>query len=52
MPVEETATGNLICELIFKLLAAHPYIITIAMEQSPSWEANSYSAGQEIPQIL
>jgi hypothetical protein len=25
---------------------------TYSMEQSPSWEANRFSAGQEIPRIL
>jgi hypothetical protein len=26
--------------------------ITNSMEQGPSWEANSHSAGQEIPRVL
>jgi len=27
-------------------------ILTYSMEQSPSWEANKFSASQEIPRIL
>ena len=28
------------------------YLLTYSMEQSPSWEANQFSASQEIPRIL
>jgi len=28
------------------------YLLTHVMQQSPSWEANRFSASQEIPQIL
>ena len=28
------------------------YLLTYSMEQSPSWEANRFSASQEIPHIL
>ena len=28
---------------------ASPYVNTYSMEQSPSWEANRFSASQEIP---
>jgi hypothetical protein len=28
------------------------YLLTYSMEQSPSWEANRFSASQEIPRIL
>ena len=28
------------------------YLLTYSMEQSPSWEANFFSASQEIPRIL
>ena len=28
------------------------YLLTYSMEQSPSWEANQFSASQEIPHIL
>ena len=28
------------------------YLLTYSMEQSPSWEANKFSASQEIPRIL
>ena len=28
------------------------YLLTYFVEQSPSWEANRFSAGQEIPRIL
>ena len=28
------------------------YLLTYSMEQSPSWEANCFSASQEIPHIL
>jgi hypothetical protein len=31
---------------------AHMYYVTNSMEQSPSWEANTSSASQEIPCIL
>ena len=27
------------------------YLLTYAMVQSPSWEANSFAASQEIPRI-
>ena len=30
----------------------HTYLQTYSMEQSPSWEANRFSASQEIPRIL
>jgi hypothetical protein len=30
----------------------HAFYGTHSMEQSPSWEANSYSASQEIPRLL
>jgi hypothetical protein len=30
----------------------HTYLLTYSMEQSPSWEANRFSASQEIPLIL
>ena len=29
-----------------------PYLLTYSMEESPSWEANCFSASQEIPWIL
>ena len=28
------------------------YLLTYSMEQSPSWEANRFSARQDIPRIL
>ena len=28
------------------------YLLTYSMEQSPSWEANWFSASQETPRIL
>jgi len=28
------------------------YLLTYSMEQSPSWDANRFSASQEIPHIL
>jgi len=30
----------------------YTYLLTYYMEQSPSWEANKFSASQEIPRIL
>ena len=30
----------------------HIYLLAYSMEQSPSWEANGFSASQEIPRIL
>jgi len=30
----------------------HTYLLTYSMEQNPSWEANWFSASQEIPRIL
>ena len=35
-----------------KLRNSFTYLLTYSMEQSPSWEANRFSASQEIPQIL
>ena len=35
-----------------ELFAITAYLLTYSMEQSPSWEANRFSAGQEIPRIL
>ena len=37
--------------LIYKIKVVY-YTVTNSMEQSPSWEANSSSASQEIPYIL
>ena len=36
----------------FKLIFLLTYLLTYSMEQSPSWEANRFSASQEIPLIL
>ena len=33
-------------------VALHTYLLTYSMKQSPSWEANWFSHGQEIPRIL
>ena len=30
----------------------HNYLVTLSMQQSPSWETNRFSASQEIPRIL
>ena len=38
------------CEYLFTYLIT--YLLTYSMEQSPSWEANRFSASQEIPRIL
>jgi hypothetical protein len=34
------------------LMTFNEYLLTYSMEQSPSWEANRFSANQEIPSIL
>ena len=34
------------------LLLSLPSLLTYSMKQSPSWEANRFSASQEIPRIL
>ena len=44
-----TATICLICNYVPYLLT---YFLTYFMEQSPSWEADRFSASQEIPHIL
>jgi hypothetical protein len=36
----------------FVLLVTYKYLLTYCLEQSPSWEANRFSASQEIPRIL
>jgi hypothetical protein len=50
---------RLAAELFFYLMACRGWmcikcvkILTNSMEQRPSWEANSFSASQEIPRIL
>ena len=30
----------------------YAYLLTYSVQQSPSWEANRFSASQEIPRIL
>ena len=41
-------------EVVLTYLFAYllTYLLTYSMEQSPSWEANRFSASQEIPRIL
>ena len=39
-------------KIIKKKYKTNQVIITHSMEQSPSWEANQFSASQEIPHIL
>jgi len=46
---QEPATCTYPEYLLTKLLT---YLITYSMEQSPSWEANRFSASQEISRIL
>jgi len=41
---------NILCNKV--LLDCTIYILTYSREQSPSWEANRFSANQEIPRIL
>jgi len=38
--------------ILTKILFRNTYLLTYSMEQSPSWEANWFSASQEIPPIL
>jgi hypothetical protein len=45
-------TYVLISYLISYLITYLLYLLTHSMEKSPSWEANSFSASQEIPHIL
>jgi hypothetical protein len=33
-------------------MSSHLHILTYSMQQSPSWEANWFSASQEIPRVL
>ena len=40
------------CVHIFTVHYLVTYLLTYSMEQSPSWEANRFSASQEIPHIL
>jgi len=44
-----TVISFLPCNLITYLIT---YLLTYSMQQSPSWEANRFSASQEIPRIL
>ena len=37
---------------ILSVLNPHTYLLTYSMVQSPSWEANRFTAIQEIPRIL
>ena len=43
--------GRIILKCIF-LSFFLSFLLTYSMEQSPSWEANRFSASQEIPRIL
>jgi hypothetical protein len=38
--------------LKYLLIHLLTYLLTFSMEQSPSWEANRFSASEEIPRIL
>ena len=40
------------CDNVLLCIILLTYLLTYAMEQSPSWEANWFSASQEIPRIL
>ena len=42
--------GNL--EFFYSLCMCFMLLLTHSMQQSPSWEANSFSTSQEIPRIL
>ena len=37
--------------MVLEVQANHSYLLTPSLEQSPSWEANWFSASQEIPHI-
>ena len=41
---------NTLCASLFIYLLI--YLLTYSMQHSPSWEANRFSASQEIPHIL
>ena len=49
-------TSNLIfqntCSSHSQYITHSSYLFTYSMEQSPSWEANQFSASQEIPHLL
>jgi hypothetical protein len=45
------AYTNAICERL-SVRSHTTYVLTHSMEQSPSWEANRFSASQEIPRLL
>ena len=40
------------CAFTYLLTYLLTYLVTYSMEHSPSWEANRFSASQEIPRIL
>ena len=40
------------CKNILNVYAILSYLLTYTTKQSPSWEANRFSASQEIPRIL
>jgi hypothetical protein len=47
---ERRQVNHIILTYLFTYLLT--YLLTYSMEQSPSWEANRFSASQEIPRIL
>ena len=53
--LDRTATGigvSIVLRAIILLTYILTYLPTYSMQQSPSWEANRFSASQEIPRIL
>ena len=44
--------ANRVSSCRFLFILPHTYLVTYSVEQSPSWEANRFSANQEIPHIL
>jgi hypothetical protein len=49
-PSVDTVVINDLRNANFKVKKVHS--VTDSMEQSPSWEANSYSDGQKVPHLL
>ena len=50
-PIDQRGTPTVLLTY-FLLTYLLTYLLTHSMQQSPSWEANRFSASQEIPRIL
>jgi len=52
MEVQTETTTQIHSHFMHLLTHLLTYLLTYSMKQSPSWEANRFSASQEIPRIL